>query len=66
MAIHLTFLRDRCKGCGLCIALCPKHILALDTSANVKGYRPAISRVIPSSRLKFRDLQEVQSNCARL
>ena len=42
MAIHLTFLRDRCKGCGLCIALCPKHILALDTSANVKGYRPAI------------------------
>ena len=41
MAIHLTFLRDRCKGCELCIAACPKNILALDNTTNLKGYRPA-------------------------
>ena len=42
MAIHLTFQRDRCKGCGLCVQLCPKHILALVNGTNIKGYRPAI------------------------
>ncbi len=41
MAIHLTFNRDRCKGCELCISVCPKKILALEENANVKGYRPA-------------------------
>lgn len=41
MAIHLTFRQDRCKGCGLCVAVCPKHILALEGSTNVKGYYPA-------------------------
>ena len=42
MAIHLTFQSDLCKGCALCITVCPKHILALDESTNVKGYRPAV------------------------
>ena len=42
MAIHLTFQRDRCTGCSLCLTVCPKHILALDTVTNVKGYRPAV------------------------
>lgn len=42
MRAILTFDRDRCKGCELCIAACPKHILALDlTSVNRKGYHPA-------------------------
>lgn len=42
MAIHLTFNQDRCKGCELCVAACPKHILELDSTAtNVKGYHPA-------------------------
>lgn len=39
--VHLTFHRDHCKGCELCISVCPKQILALDESTNVKGYRPA-------------------------
>lgn len=42
MAAILTFDRDRCKGCELCVAACPVHILALDkTSTNRKGYHPA-------------------------
>lgn len=42
MRANLIFDRDRCKGCELCIAACPKNILALDrTSTNRKGYYPA-------------------------
>jgi 2-oxoglutarate ferredoxin oxidoreductase subunit delta len=32
---------DRCKGCGLCVDACPKHVLELDESiVNVLGYHP--------------------------
>ena len=41
MAMHLTFRKERCKGCGLCITVCPKQILALEDGTNIKGYRPA-------------------------
>lgn len=48
MANHLKFERDKCKGCELCISVCPKHILALDTETNAKGYFPAICTDEPS------------------
>lgn len=39
---RVTFNRDRCKGCELCVSVCPKQIIALDTgTTNVKGYHPA-------------------------
>ena len=42
MKAILEFDRDRCKGCELCISVCPKNILALDkTTVNKKGYYPA-------------------------
>jgi len=28
---------DRCKGCGLCIANCPKSILAMSEDLNAQG-----------------------------
>ena len=32
---------DRCKGCGLCVDECPKHVLELDeTVVNALGYHP--------------------------
>lgn len=32
---------DRCKGCGLCVAVCPVDILQLAQDRfNVKGHRP--------------------------
>jgi 2-oxoglutarate ferredoxin oxidoreductase subunit delta len=32
---------DRCKGCGLCVAVCPQGILELDVSiVNELGYHP--------------------------
>ena len=36
------FEQDSCKGCGLCVAVCPKKILKLDEEKiNAKGYHPA-------------------------
>lgn len=35
----LTFNEDRCKGCGLCVSVCPKKILRLSESKfNKEGY----------------------------
>ena len=31
----------RCKGCGLCVEICPKHLLAIAESTNSFGYQPA-------------------------
>ena len=37
-----TIAVDRCKGCGLCITVCPKKIIELSkTTLNAKGYTPA-------------------------
>jgi len=34
--------QDKCKGCSLCVEVCPKKILQLDTSkVNPKGYNPS-------------------------
>ncbi len=29
---------DRCKGCGFCINLCPRHVLEESAEFNQKGY----------------------------
>ncbi len=37
----LSFLTDKCKGCGLCVDVCPKKVLALSTDKiNAKGHHP--------------------------
>lgn len=42
MAAKITFDTGRCKGCELCVTVCPKHILAIDMNTmNRKGYHPA-------------------------
>jgi len=38
----VTFNEDICKGCELCVAVCPVKIISLDkTTINKKGYNPA-------------------------
>lgn len=32
--------RNRCKGCGLCVAVCPKQVLRISDEINDKGYFP--------------------------
>ena len=36
------FNEDRCKGCELCVSVCPKGLIKISESAvNSKGYHPA-------------------------
>ena len=38
----LTFKTDECKGCGLCVEVCPKKILRISPDViNKKGHHPA-------------------------
>lgn len=33
---------DTCKGCGLCVTACPKHVLAINgQKLNKKGFHPS-------------------------
>jgi 2-oxoglutarate ferredoxin oxidoreductase subunit delta len=32
---------EECKGCGLCIDVCPKGVLRFSKKFNVQGYHPA-------------------------
>lgn len=39
---RVTFEQDLCKGCNLCVSVCPVNILILDeTKINARGYHPA-------------------------
>ena len=40
---YVTVEKMFCKGCGLCVDVCPKGIMALDMDIiTAKGYHPAI------------------------
>ena len=39
---RVSFDQKYCKGCGLCVEVCPMKIISLDTeTTNEKGYNPA-------------------------
>ena len=35
---RIVFLEERCKGCGLCVAVCPAHIIRPSGRFNRQGY----------------------------
>jgi len=37
---RVIIIDDRCKGCGFCIANCPRQVLGVSASFNKKGYHP--------------------------
>ena len=43
----VTINEDKCKGCELCIAFCPKGVLEIDKeNSNASGYFPANAKNI--------------------
>ena len=32
---------ERCKGCTLCVTVCPQNVISISEKANSKGYFPA-------------------------
>ena len=41
MAGKIIIDTERCKGCGLCITVCPKHNIVIADESNKNGYFPA-------------------------
>lgn len=37
---RVIIIEDRCKGCGFCIANCPRQVLRISSVFNKKGYHP--------------------------
>ena len=36
---QVTFIKDKCKGCALCVSVCPKQIIKVNEHGlNEKGY----------------------------
>ena len=43
MSGRVTVDQEICKGCSLCVSVCPRNIMALDRKTlNSKGYNPAV------------------------
>lgn len=39
--ITITVNEEFCKGCGLCVAICPKQAMQLSEGMNSRGIHPA-------------------------
>lgn len=37
---NLQIKKDWCKGCGICVAFCPKQVLELDSNDKIEIARP--------------------------
>lgn len=38
---RITIDRERCKGCYLCISVCPNEVIIISRNLNQQGYYPA-------------------------
>ena len=41
MAGKIVIDAERCKGCTLCVTVCPHNVITLSEKSNSKGYFPA-------------------------
>jgi len=38
----VVVIKDRCKGCLICVHFCPKHVLERGSEPNAHGYIPVV------------------------
>jgi len=43
MAGKIIIDTERCKGCGLCVIVCPKKSIVISDKSNKNGYFPAVA-----------------------
>ena len=43
MAGKIIIDSERCKGCTLCVTVCPNNVISISEKSNSKGYFPAQS-----------------------
>ncbi|MFH1717955.1 MAG: ferredoxin family protein [Planctomycetota bacterium] len=41
MAGKIIINTERCKGCGLCVGICPKQVIVISRTSNSNGFFPA-------------------------
>ena len=41
---------ERCKGCHLCLGVCPRKVLEVDGELNRKGYQPVLFKEIEDQK----------------
>jgi 2-oxoglutarate ferredoxin oxidoreductase subunit delta len=60
MAGKITIDTERCKGCGLCVSVCPRSCIVVSKKSNKSGYFPAE----PANRDSFDKLTTSCTGCA--
>jgi 2-oxoglutarate ferredoxin oxidoreductase subunit delta len=41
---QVCVIKERCKGCGICVAYCPRGTLEMSAEFNAKGYHPPYAK----------------------
>jgi 2-oxoglutarate ferredoxin oxidoreductase subunit delta len=44
MAAKIVINTERCKGCGLCVKVCPRNTIVISEQSNKGGYFPAVAK----------------------
>ncbi|MDD5092051.1 MAG: ferredoxin family protein [Candidatus Wallbacteria bacterium] len=37
----IVIMEEVCKGCGLCVRICPKKVIVISEKLNAQGFHPA-------------------------